>query len=487
MIDASLWNEIGNIYLKLGSHRDAIHAIRKAIDLDPYSGWFHYNLGESYLQAGLLAESIRQFRKSLQLLDTPQDQAVVWNKIGDACRALKDMPSAIRAYKKADLLDDQAPHPTMDADELFSDPGDFLDTIREKIDVDTSIVLSGVKRLVERAEPNAAKRVEETPQAARQEQKPQVPLVANQDDTQPSRSVRSERADVPEPNRQVPSAQPATAGQSKARIEQPLAGEKTIYVIPDPSELLPRNQPAPAALKPPATASAVKAVSEQSSPAFTSLELEGILAKVRVYENITRVNPSNDRAWDTLGKLYKSLGKFEDAIAAYRRAISIAPDKEVYSYFIGLLFSVVGRHEEAVQAFQMVLEKNPEYILAHGALAGVYHRMGQETRANHHIAVALPKMKSESAYNRACFHAICGDNEVALEFLRIALRNKDTTVEWIKSDPDLDPIRSDERYQDLISGKEIPGPETDGENYISYELDGSANQLMPVLNQSVAR
>ena len=113
--------------------------------------------------------------------------------------------------------------------------------------------------------------------------------------------------------------------------------------------------------------------------------------------------------------------------------------------------------------------------------------MGQETKANHHIAAALPKMKAESAYNRACFHAICGDIEVALEFLRIALRNKDTTIEWIKSDPDLDPLRSDERYLDLISGKEIPAPESGAEDYISCDLDGAENQLLPVLNHSLAR
>ena len=177
---------------------------------------------------------------------------------------------------------------------------------------------------------------------------------------------------------------------------------------------------------------------------------------MNIYENITRVNPTNDRAWDTLGKLYKSLGRYQDAIGAYQKAIQLAPDREVYYYYLGLLYSVEQQNDEAVQAFQQVLRKNPEYILAHSALAGVYHRMGLENKANHHIATALPKMSSESTYNRACFYAICGDAELAFEFLRLALENKDTTIEWIRSDPDLDPIRTDPRYLELISEKENP-------------------------------
>ena len=175
-------------------------------------------------------------------------------------------------------------------------------------------------------------------------------------------------------------------------------------------------------------------------------DLEEILAKVNIYENITRVNPTSDRGWDTLGKLYKALGRYKDAIGAYQKAIEVAPDKEVYYYYLGLLFSVEQQNEEAIQAFQFVLRKNPDYVLAHSALAGVYHRMGLENKANHHISIALPKMNNESTYNRACFYVICGDHELAFEFLRLALTNKETTIDWIKSDPDLDPIRNDQRY-----------------------------------------
>jgi hypothetical protein len=113
--------------------------------------------------------------------------------------------------------------------------------------------------------------------------------------------------------------------------------------------------------------------------------------------------------------------------------------------------------------------------------------MGLENKANHHIAIALPKMNDESTYNRACFYAICGDKELAFEFLRVALKNKDTTIEWIKSDPDLDPIRADQRFQELILEKDHHAPENNNGNYFSSELEGSHNRLLPILNHSLER
>jgi tetratricopeptide (TPR) repeat protein len=311
---------------------------------------------------------------------------------------------------------------------------------------------------------------------------------------------------LPKPNTRTVqdiTASPDGNSQNKSRFVKPLENtplpkEKPFIVIPDSSEMA-ENLPnvdtsryEPEGINASVTVTREDEVRDEkpkSQPATSPCieDLEEILAKVNIYENITRANPTNDRAWDTLGKLYKSLGRYQDAIGAYKKAIELAPEREVYYYYLGLLFSVEQQHIDAVQAFEHVLRKNPDYILAHSALAGVYHRMGLENKANHHIAIALPKMNTESAYNRACFYAICGDKELAFEFLRVALKNKDTTIEWIKSDPDLDPLRTDQRYQEFISQKAQPVQENPDENYFSSEMEGTPNRLLPILNHSLAR
>jgi tetratricopeptide (TPR) repeat protein len=168
------------------------------------------------------------------------------------------------------------------------------------------------------------------------------------------------------------------------------------------------------------------------------------------YKKITSMAPLNDKAWDTLGKLLKDAGEFTDAVDAFQHAISISPNKDLYHYHLGLVFAAQKKHEEAIDVFKKVVEINPGYTLAHCALAGSYRRLGLETEANAHIKVALPRLDAETEYNRACFEAICGNTDQAIEFLKQALDKRQTSPEWVRGDPDLDFIRDDPRFRALV-------------------------------------
>jgi tetratricopeptide (TPR) repeat protein len=501
MSDALLWNELGKIYERIGSGEDAIVAYTKAIELNPDSGWSYCNLGHAYFLKGEFGRALFLFRKSIQFMDTPENQGEVWNKIGDAYRGMKDIDNAIQAYKKADDLFMGA---SLAKQIKPKQPG-TLSNLHESPMAEKNLAEGLGKPIVlptmaipkDPSVENQAREDGFQPVAGGNglaESKPSADQsdVKNIEPPAPLVSTTKELVAPKAGDHRTPS-QPGNVPDNTL-----VSKEKTLIVIPDPrgtpGNLL-NGERHPG--KPDQTGNSEMAKGQEeiqtgrpmnpSSVASSIDNLEEILAKVNIYEKITRVNPTNDRAWDTLGKLYKSLGRFEDAVSAYQKAIEITPDREVYYYYLGLLFSVEQQHENAVRAFQIVLQKNPDYILAHSALAGVYHRMGLENKANHHIATALPKMNNESAYNRACFYAICGEKELAFEFLRLALKNKDTTIDWIKSDPDLDPIRSDQRYLVLISEKNQQAPENNNENFFSSELEGKRNRLLPILNHSLAR
>lgn len=464
MTEALLWNELGNIYLKLNAPLEAITAYSKALEMDPSFGLATYNLGHAYSLAEEYGTALFLFRKCLPLMTTWENQAMVWNKIGDAYRALKDVDNAMQAYKKANEL--QLGNPSSSPEKQVH--SDHVPQGQDNVaggnggGQELSGEFSHLSSLIGR-------------------NKAASPFSG---ETDPARGVAAAGGLKNDPGGLV------KKGDFRSNLEKSFivitgddkesdtTGEKNesnrgSSLVGGVVEATRKNEPRQEIPEKPAAGQAGIA------------NLEEILAKVNIYENITRVNPNNDRAWDTLGKLYKSLGRYKDAIGAYQKAIEIAPDREVYYYYLGLLYSVEQQHDDAVRAFLFVLRKNPDYVLAHSALAGVYHRMGLENKANHHIATALPKMNNESAYNRACFYAICGDNELAFEFLRLALLNKDTTIEWIKSDPDLDPIRSDARYLELISDSAKQVAEND--NYFSSQSGKKPNQLLPILNNSLAR
>jgi hypothetical protein len=78
--------------------------------------------------------------------------------------------------------------------------------------------------------------------------------------------------------------------------------------------------------------------------------------------------------------------------------------------------------------------------------------MGLDELAKKHIGKAMKHIyESENEYNRACLDAICGNADQAIELLRAALENKQTYVDWVLNDPDLDTLRDDERYKQLIA------------------------------------
>ena len=167
---------------------------------------------------------------------------------------------------------------------------------------------------------------------------------------------------------------------------------------------------------------------------------------------MVQYNPRNARAWDALGTLYKSAGMYKDAIVAYQQAISTDPSKSLYYHHLGLVYACEGRDQDAITAFQRVIEIDPDYSLAHATLGGYYRKMGYEELAQKHIGKAMKNIfDSENEYNRACLEAICGHAEQAIKLLDVALKNKQTYVDWILRDPDLDFIRQDPRFKQLIS------------------------------------
>ena len=164
------------------------------------------------------------------------------------------------------------------------------------------------------------------------------------------------------------------------------------------------------------------------------------------------INPRNATTWEALGTLYKTAGRYEKAIQAFEQAVSIAPGTVSYYHNLGLVYSVSGNNEGAFNAFQKVLELDPNHSLTHASLGGYYKKIGLEELAQQHIGKAMKRIyESENEYNRACLDAICGNLDQAVALLRTALEKKQTYIDWILHDPDLDSLRDDDHFKQLIS------------------------------------
>jgi tetratricopeptide (TPR) repeat protein len=103
--NAHIWNELGNIYFTTGAYEQAVKAYKNAIQLDGRYGWPYGNLGLTYAHQGHYEEAIPLYQQSLELLSSEKDQAVMWNRLGNAYRRLNDYENAAKAYRMADGLD----------------------------------------------------------------------------------------------------------------------------------------------------------------------------------------------------------------------------------------------------------------------------------------------------------------------------------------------------------------------------------------------
>jgi tetratricopeptide (TPR) repeat protein len=148
--------------------------------------------------------------------------------------------------------------------------------------------------------------------------------------------------------------------------------------------------------------------------------------------------------------MYESAGLHSEAIKAFEQAIGLSPCKEAYHFHLGMALACQMHYDQAIQALQESLTLNPNFVLAHCALAANYRRIGNDAAVQEHIAIARPSMETEKEYNRACFESISGDADQAFALLETALEKEQCQTAMLRSDPDLDFIRNDERFEAIL-------------------------------------
>ncbi|HET90452.1 MAG TPA: tetratricopeptide repeat protein, partial [Chloroflexi bacterium] len=82
-------------------------------------------------------------------------------------------------------------------------------------------------------------------------------------------------------------------------------------------------------------------------------------------------------AFNGLGNVYSALGRHDEALAAYRRAVELDPDYATPHNGLGNVYSDLGRHDEAIAAYHRAVELDPEDAYPHNGLGTVYAALGR--------------------------------------------------------------------------------------------------------------
>jgi tetratricopeptide (TPR) repeat protein len=162
------------------------------------------------------------------------------------------------------------------------------------------------------------------------------------------------------------------------------------------------------------------------------------------------LNPLSHRA---LGDTLRYARRYDEAIAAYTASIAVDPEHSAETYALrGLSYYLAGNLSLA----QSSCEAKPDYFRSQLCQAVVYNRLGRHADA----AAAVAKMKQTggdaAAYQYTEIHAQWGDRYAALDWLEKAMRLRDPGLIYLKTDPLLDPLRKEPRFQEIERQLKFP-------------------------------
>jgi serine/threonine-protein kinase len=251
----------------------------------------------------------------------------------------------------------------------------------------------------------------------------------------------------------------------------------------------------PADSYPQATAAAKKAIELDDTLAEAHTSLACSLAyydfdfeqSLKEFQRAIELDPNYATAhhWLSNGVL-SALGQFERAIAEGKRAVELDPLSLVINTDLGQDFFYARRYDEAIAHLRKTLEMDPRFYFAHwvlgttlqlkgqlseavaeyskaveinddpsvlALLGQAYARAGQRDEAQKILVRLSEEAKSRyvQAYSFVLMYLALGDKERAVDEMERAYRERDANVAQIRTDPMLDDLRGNQRFEALVN------------------------------------
>jgi serine/threonine-protein kinase len=185
-------------------------------------------------------------------------------------------------------------------------------------------------------------------------------------------------------------------------------------------------------------------------------------------------------------------GRKEQAIDEARRGLSLDPLSPLKTAFMAQVFYYTRRYDEALAQAQSAVRINPDAFNAHVCLGEIYVEKKMYTEAIAELQKALPlsgdspyvsgflghafaasgqrgealkilnemkessKRRYVSAYHVAIIHAGLGEKEQALDWLEKAYEEHNESMVWMGLDPNLDGLRGEPRFINLMRRLNLP-------------------------------
>jgi len=205
----------------------------------------------------------------------------------------------------------------------------------------------------------------------------------------------------------------------------------------------------------------------------------------RELKRAMQLNPNYAQAHQWEGARLMMLGRYDESLASIKRALEIDPTAAGINFYHAVLLFVSGKTDESIGKFKKLSEMEPTLPWSHRWLSRVYWRTGDyaaslEERAksleiegkpedarllresfarggwNGFLKELLRQNSGQSGSLKAEILTQFGEKEEAIATLVSNAEQGDFWLFLIKTDPHFDPLRSDQRFQQLLKKFEQP-------------------------------
>lgn len=223
--------------------------------------------------------------------------------------------------------------------------------------------------------------------------------------------------------------------------------------------------------------------------ALADLYEDGPLEFGRASEEYTRalaLGPGDARVLRSAGGNAAYMGQSDVAIAAERRAVVLDPLARASHTGLGQVLYLARRYPEAAAAYAEAISLNPDFAPAYAergfalygagdlqgarascearrdfwfdqeCLAVVYQKLGRGAEAQAELAKIKAAAGDAAAYQYATIFAQWGDRAKALDWLEVAFRMRDPGLVYLKTDPLLESLHGEPRFQGLLRKLNFP-------------------------------
>jgi serine/threonine protein kinase/tetratricopeptide (TPR) repeat protein len=151
--------------------------------------------------------------------------------------------------------------------------------------------------------------------------------------------------------------------------------------------------------------------------------------------------------------------RYDEAVTQLRKCVDLEPSVWISEVLLGEAYEQQGRFPEAIAALKKAREIEDQIQWPLAELARAYALSGQTAEARHGLDELLARSKHGyvvSKYLIAIIYAALGDKDQASAFLDQAYAERSFFLYQLKVDPELDSLRSDQRFQDLLRRMNFP-------------------------------